>query len=85
MAEDSSTELESFQRFISEQLGNGGAHLSPEECLRLWRVEHPSPEELNDSVAAVKRGLEQAERGEGKSVDQFDGEFRERHGIGQDA
>lgn len=73
-------ELATFQHFIAEQLA-GGAELTPEECLRVWRVEHPTHEDLIESVAAVKRGLAQAERGEGKRLDDFDRDFRASHGT----
>lgn len=84
MAQDITSELADFHQFVASQLDNGGAGLSPEECLELWRAERPSSEELQDSVAAVKRALEQADRGEGKSLDEFDRDFRARHNITQD-
>jgi len=64
---------------LAEQLADG-AELTPEECLRVWRVEHPSQEDLNQSVAAVRRALAQAERGEGKVLDDFDRDFRASRG-----
>ncbi len=75
-----SGELATFHRFIGEQLAEG-AELTPEECLRVWRVEHPSSRELDESVAAVRRALAQAEQGEGKRLEDFDRDFRARHGI----
>ena len=77
---DIPSELAAFHRFIEEQLA-GGAELTPEECLRVWRVEHPNDEELEESVAAVERALAQTERGEGKRLGDFDRDFRARHGV----
>ena len=77
---DIRSDLATFHRFIAEQLA-GGADLTPEECLRAWRAEHPAPEELQDSVAAIERALDQAARGEGKPLDHFDRDFRNRHRI----
>lgn len=74
------SELETFHRFVGDQLAEG-ADLTPEECLRVWRLEHPAGDELDASVAAVKRALDQAQRGQGKTVDDFDRDFRARHGI----
>ncbi len=73
------SDLATFHHFIAEQLADG-AELTPEECLRVWRVEHPSQEDLNQSVAAVRRALAQAERGEGKVLDDFDRDFRASRG-----
>ena len=81
MMESNSTELAMFHRFVGEQLA-GGVDWTPEECVRLWRAEQPSPEELDDSVASVRRALDQAERGEGKSLADFDRDFRAIHRIG---
>ncbi len=85
MASELQDELADFHRFVAEQLDNGGARPSPEECLDMWRAVHPSPEELDESVASVKRALDQANRGEGKSLEEFDRDFRKKHDLPQDA
>jgi hypothetical protein len=85
MAAELQDELTAFHQFVGEQLDNGGTKPSPEECLEMWRALHPSREELEDSVAAVNRALGQADRGEGKPLEQFDRDFRKKHGIAQDA
>lgn len=59
-----STEIEQFRDFIDEQVKNGHANLSPEEVLDLWRCQHPMPEELQESVAAVKTALRDMEAGD---------------------
>ncbi len=51
----------------------------------MWRAQHPSPEEIDESVASVKRALDQANRGEGKSLEEFDRDFRKKHDLPQDA
>jgi hypothetical protein len=56
-------EIADFQRFAVEQLRNGGAGLSLEQLLDQWRAEHPTPEELRDSLAALERGLEDIRAG----------------------
>ena len=85
MASEIQDELAAFHRFVGEQLDNGGSRPSPEECLEIWRALHPSSEELEESVAAVKRAFDQAKRGEGKPLETFDRDFRTKHGISQDA
>ncbi len=79
--EHNSTELAMFHRFLGEQLADG-AQWTPEECLLAWRAEQLSPEELDNSVASVRRALDQAERGEGKTLADFDRDFCVKHRIG---
>jgi hypothetical protein len=78
------TELDTFHRFIGQQLADG-SQLTPEECLRLWRVEHPTASELSESLIAVQRALAQAEEGKGKTLHEFDRDFRPRHGIDENS
>ncbi len=78
------TELERFHRFIAERLAESGNELTPEDCLDIWRANHPSPEELAESVAAIQEGLEQARRGEGVPLDDFIRSFRSEKGISGD-
>jgi hypothetical protein len=77
---DVSSDLATFHHFVGEQVA-GGAELTPEECLHVWRVEHPTCDDLDESVAAVKRALAQADRGEGKCLDEFDRDFRVSRGV----
>lgn len=81
MAQTSTSELAAFHRFVGQHLADDDTDLSPEEVLDRWRAENPTAEELAQSVAAVKRALEQAERGEGTRWEEFDRRFREKHGI----
>ena len=81
MVTDTKNELESFQQFLHRHLSDSGDKLSPEECLQLWRAEHPTSRELEESVAAVQRALQQAEAGEGVSLEEFDREFRKKHNL----
>lgn len=58
------SDFERFQRFVADQVAHG-AELTPEDCLELWRAEHPSARELAESVAAIGEALDQirAEKG----------------------
>lgn len=73
-----SSELTTFHQFVGRQLADG-VDWTPEQCLRAWRAEQLGSKELEDSVASVRRALEQAEHGEGKSLTDFDRDFRARH------
>jgi hypothetical protein len=79
MPENPGAELEAFHRFLGEQLANGGSCLTPEECLERWRAQHPAPEQLRESVQAVRDALADMEAGDvGQPLDTFLAEFRQR-------
>lgn len=80
-----SSDLREFVRFANEQLANPSELRTPEEVLDLWRVDHPDASDLADSVAAIRRALVQADRGEGIPLAEFDRTFRSRHSINDDA
>lgn len=52
-------ELEAFHSFAAGKLSNGGAKLSIEDCLALWRQEQAEEEDL----ASIRRGLADIEAG----------------------
>ena len=75
-------ELREFHIFVGEKLTNGGAKLSPEEALDQWRVLHPDPEELAESVSAVRQALADMAAGDrGRPVDDVLAELRSRHNL----
>ena len=57
-------QIESFHKFAFQQIDNGGADLSMQELFELWRVKHPSAEELAESVAAVNAAYDDVAAGE---------------------
>lgn len=79
------SELHDFRDFLTEILGNGSRHLSPEEALKKWRHLHPDPEEFEeeeDDIAAIQAALDDLDRGEEPMpFEEFDREFRKRHNI----
>jgi hypothetical protein len=77
------SELTSFHRFISEQLSEGHSNVSPEEALDRWRTQHPLADAEEDDIAAVREAIADMENGDaGLALDDFDREFRTRHGLG---
>ena len=67
--------LESFHRFVEKRLASERTSLmSPEEALALWREEQ-------ESLAAIREGLADVVAGRTKSIEEFDRDFRKRHGI----
>ena len=77
-------ELDAFGRFIVEQIDQGRSDLSPEECLELWRAEHPSPEELNESTAVLKQAIADMEAGDrGRPAREVIDDLRRKHNLSQ--
>jgi hypothetical protein len=75
-------ELRSFHEFIARKLREDGQQPpSPEECLDLWRMENPTPEEHKANLQAIREGLEDMRAGRGIPLEEFDREFRERLGL----
>lgn len=69
------TGQESFHRFVERQLASEAASsMSPEEALALWREEQ-------ETLAAIREGLSDVSAGRTKSLEEFDRDFRRRHGI----
>lgn len=64
MSEPFSTDTVAFHAFLGQQLQLGGTGKSPEEWLALWRAEHPLPEELQASVAALQEAIADMEAGD---------------------
>jgi hypothetical protein len=70
-------ELDSFHRFLGDQLANEGSLLTPEECLDLWRAQHPLDEELSASTRAIQEALDDMEAGDiGQPLEAFLAGFR---------
>jgi hypothetical protein len=57
-------QIDSFYEFASSQLDNGGAEFSMDELFCLWRVKHPTPAELSESVAAIRAAYAEMEAGD---------------------
>ena len=77
MAVDLSEELREFHRFVGEKLDR--VDLSPEDALDEWRVLHPVPEELVESVAAIRRAVADMRSGDrGRPVSDVLDEVRQR-------
>lgn len=72
-------ELNRFNHFLTEQI-NLGATLSPEEALDAWRAENP-PED-DDTVEVLREALAAMKAGDrGMPLEEFDRDFRQRHGL----
>jgi hypothetical protein len=71
------SELESFHRFLGDQLALGGSALTPEECLELWREQNAPDEEVEVDTQAIREAIEDMEAGDrGQPLKEFLAEFR---------
>jgi hypothetical protein len=74
-------DLRAFRTFIDEQLADGGAALTPGQALDLWEIQNPTDQEREETLAAIRQGLEDADEGRIRPFEEFDMEFRRRHGL----
>ncbi len=80
------TELEAFCRFVDAQLRDHEPTLSPEECVELWRAQHPPTAELQRSTRAVKAAIADMKAGDvGRRASEVIEELRKKHGLTGDA
>jgi hypothetical protein len=81
MAVDPAAELARFQEFVAHQVAKGLA-ITPEEALDLWRLDNPNPDDFGETVEALREALADiAARDRGVPLEEFDREFRRRHGL----
>lgn len=79
MATGVSRDLEGFHRYLGEKLNGGPANLSPEEVLDEWRVMNPLPEEIAESVTAIRRAVADMNAGDcGRPAAEILAEIRHR-------
>jgi hypothetical protein len=82
MVVPSVSELSEFHRFVSDKVADGGASSSPEQVLDEWRMLHPDPASAEDDMAAIDEAVADLAKGEvGVLFEEFDVEFRARHGL----
>ena len=56
-------QIDSFYRFATEQLANGGSEKSVDELYDQWRFENLSPQELAENVAAIQASIDDMNNG----------------------
>lgn len=79
---DSSRELIEFHQFVGQKLNHPDALPSPEEVLDEWRLQHVNEEDAEDDLEAIKEALADFDAGDrGIPIEEFDREFRKKHGL----
>ena len=76
-----SERLTSLQRFCRRKALNRGADLTLDEALVHWDIENQTDEERQDTLRAIGDGLTDVEAGQTRPVEEFDREFRLKHGL----
>ena len=75
-------QVESFYRFATEQLENGGSEKSVDELYDQWRYENRSPEDMAENVAAVQASIDDMNNGEtGRDAGEVIREMREKFNL----
>lgn len=74
-------DIEAFSEFAREKLG-AGADVNLVDLAAEWQFRHQSADDLKEDVQAVQESLDAIDRGEtGRTMGEFDADFRQRHGI----
>lgn len=70
-------DLDSFHSFASRELTNGGRALSLEDLLQEWRCK----QEEVETIASIRRGIDDAEAGRVESLADVDASIRAELGF----
>jgi hypothetical protein len=80
VAIERANDARAFRDFLDANLG-GDENLSLYEYLDLWDFENSTNEAKEETLHAIQQGLADADAGRSKPLDEFDREFRRKHGL----
>jgi hypothetical protein len=83
MATERTNDLRAFKGFIDEQLANGGADLTLDEALSRWEYENQTEEEREDTVQAIREGLDDMYAGRTRPAEEVVAELRQKFSVGK--
>jgi hypothetical protein len=81
MAIDRINDLRAFRDFLDAKLSNGGEPMTLDDVLGLWEYENQTEEERGETYRAIRAGLDDIEAGRVRPFEEFDREFRRKHGL----
>jgi hypothetical protein len=81
MATERTNDLRAFRQYIDEQLTNGCAEMTLDEALIHWEAENQSDAEKENTLRAIEQGFSDIAAGRTRSFEDFDREFRSKHGM----
>ena len=71
-------QIDSFYRFATAQLENGGSEKTVDELYDQWRYENLTPEDIAENVAAIQLSIDDMNNGEtGRDAGEVARELRE--------
>jgi len=74
------SEFFQFSQFVTGKLQSGGAELTPEECLELWRLQHPTSVQYIQNVQTIQAAIDEWENGNpGISADELHSRLRSKY------
>ena len=75
-------DLTQFHEFAAKRLAMDESDLSMQQLLDLWRMENPDPEELQQSVSALREALEDWDQGDrGMAYEEHMRELQAQFGL----
>lgn len=77
MSMQSPTDAEAFYNFLGHAIENGEGKTPLPALVRKWQAER----EMEESCAAILEGMADIEAGRCRPIEEFDAEFRQRHGL----
>jgi hypothetical protein len=80
VAIERANDARAFRDFLDANLG-GDENLTLYEYLDLWDFENSTNEAKEETLRAIQQGLADADAGRSKPLDEFDREFRRKHGL----
>jgi hypothetical protein len=81
MATERINDLQAVKGFIEENLSNGGANLTVDEAIMNWEIENQTEEVREETFQAIQQGLADVDAGRLRSLEDFDRDFRKKHGL----
>jgi hypothetical protein len=81
MATERANDPRAFHDFLGAKLSSGSNGLTLEDYLDLWEYENSPEEEREETIRAIERGLDDMHAGRTRPFEEFDREFRARHGL----
>jgi len=81
MATERSNDLRAFTSFVDQQLSDGEADLTLDEALARWEYENQTDLEREVALQAIRQGLADVDAGRVTPFEDFDRDFRQKHGL----
>jgi hypothetical protein len=81
MATERANDLRAFIDFASAKLVTDASDITLDEAINRWEHENAPDEEREETIRAIREGLDEMHAGRGRPFEEFDREFRERHGL----